>query len=201
MAGPVFSARVMRRFVEILAAEVGHETLAAVLSKSNLPDEWSEASYFAQFSSQQTAEFYAHLQLALRRYYGRGARGSLLRIGSRLWDRLLEDAAFGIKAQATFIKRLPKSLRRKPALELLAKILSVTPGDISIHNQDLDLLFIDHMSPTTFEQSEDEPICFVTLGLIRECLFWATAQEHDIEERTCRVLGAQQCEFQITIGG
>jgi predicted hydrocarbon binding protein len=24
---------------------------------------------------------------------------------------------------------------------------------------------------------------------------------HDIEERTCRAMGAQQCEFKVTIGG
>jgi predicted hydrocarbon binding protein len=201
MAHVVFPARIMRRFVETLSAEVGRETLTAVLAKSGLPEEWSRAAHFGALNDEQTAQFYARLQFALRKYYGRGARGILLRIGSKLWDRLLEDSAFGLKAQATLIRRLPKLLRRKPALDLLAKILSVTPGGISVHSQDLDLLFVDRISATTFEQADDEPICFVTLGLIRECLFWATGQEHDIEERTCRVLGAQQCEFKITIGG
>jgi len=201
MGQAVPGSRIMRRFVETLSMEIGQETLSAVLEKSGLPEEWSRASHFDAFSDPQTARFYSYLQLALRKYYGRGARGTLLRIGSRLWNRLLEDAAFGVKAQAAFIKRLPKSLRRKPALELLAKILSLNPGDVSIHTQDLDLLLVDHISPTTLEQVENEPICFVTLGLIRECLFWATGQEHDIEERACRALGAQQCEFRIAIGG
>ncbi len=201
MAQAVFPARIMRRFVETLSADVGHETLSAVLSKSGLPEEWSHAAHFGALNDEQTAQFYARLQFALRTYYGRGARGILLRICSKLWDGFLEDSTFGLKAQAILIRRLPKPLRRKPALELLAKILSATPGNISVHSQDLDLLFVDRVSATTFEQADDEPICFVTLGLIRECLFWATGQEHDIEERTCRVLGAQQCEFKITIGG
>jgi predicted hydrocarbon binding protein len=201
MAQAVFPARILSRFVETLSAEVGHETLSAVLLKSGLPKEWSDTSHFEMLGDEQTAHFYARLQFALRKYYGRGARGILLRIGSKLWDRLLDDSAFRLKAQAGLIRRLPRSLRRKPALELLARILSAEPGDISVHTLDLDLLFVDHTSPTALEQSDAEPICFVTLGLIRECLFSLTGLEHDIEERTCRVLGAQQCEFKITIGG
>jgi predicted hydrocarbon binding protein len=201
MAQTVFPARIMHRFVETLSLEIEQDTLSAVLAKSGLPEEWSDAAYFSGLNDEQAARFYAHLQFALRKYYGRGARGILLRIGSKLWERLLNDSAFGVKAQAAFIRRLPRSLRRKPALELLARIMSAAPGDIAIHTLDLDLLFVDHISPSTFEQSDAEPICFVTLGLIRECLFSITGQEHDIEERTCRVLGAQQCEFKISAGG
>jgi predicted hydrocarbon binding protein len=65
---------------------------------------------------------------------------------------------------------------------------------------DLDLLLADKTSPGTLGQNESEPICYVTLGLLRECLFWATGQEHDIEEISCRANGAQACEFKIIVG-
>jgi predicted hydrocarbon binding protein len=196
-----FPAGIMHSFVETLSAEVGQDTLSAVLVKAGLPVEWSDAAHFRSVDDEQAAQYYARLQSALRKYYGRGARGILLRIGSKLWERLLNDAALGVKAQAAFIRRLPRSLRRRPALELLARMLAAHPQDISVHTLDLDLLFVDHVSPTTIEQSDPEPICFVTLGLIRECVFSVTGQEHDIEERTCRVLGAAQCEFKISAGG
>ena len=106
-----------------------------------------------------------------------------------------------LKPKSKFIRGLPKSLRRKPALELLARIFSATPETITVHTLDLDLLLVDQASPTTIDQSDDAPICFVTFGLIRECLFWADGQVYDIEERACRALGARQCEFKITIGG
>jgi predicted hydrocarbon binding protein len=99
------------------------------------------------------------------------------------------------------IRGLPKSVRRKPALELLARILSAASGNITVHTLDLDLLLVDQASPTALNQTDDAPVCFVTFGLIRECLYWADGQEHDIEERACRAMGAQQCEFKITIGG
>lgn len=195
-----FPTRVMSRFVETLSAEIGHETLSAVLSKAGLPEEWARAAHFTGLDNTQAAQAYSRLQAALRSYYGRGARGILLRIGAKLWNRLLDDAGFGLKAQAAVIRKLPKTMRRKPALELLARFLSVASGSVAVHTQDLDLLFVDQTSPATIDQSDDAPICFVTFGLIRECLFWANGQEHDIEERACRALGARQCEFKITIG-
>jgi predicted hydrocarbon binding protein len=156
---------------------------------------------FANLNNEQSALAYARLQSALRAYYGRGARGILLRIGTKLWGHLLDDASFGIKAQAVVIRGLPKSLRRKQALDLLGKILSANKNDITTHTLDLDLLLVDSKSPTTLKQTDDTPVCFVTFGLIRECLFWAVGEEHDIEERACKVMGARQCEFKITIGG
>jgi predicted hydrocarbon binding protein len=92
-------------------------------------------------------------------------------------------------------------MRRKPALDLLGRMLSATPGDVTAHTHDLDLLFVDRTAPTTLDQVDAAPICFVTLGLVRECLFWADGQEHDIEETACRATGAGQCEFKVIIGG
>jgi predicted hydrocarbon binding protein len=197
----VFPSRVMSRFVETLGEEIGRDTLSAVLSNAGLPKEWAVPAHFSTKDDARAAQVYSRLQSALRTYYGRGARGTLLRIGSKLWNRLLDDSAFGIKAQAAFIRGLPKSMRRKPALELLARIFSAAPGSIKIHTLDLDLLLVDQSSPTTLDQSNNTPLCFVTLGLIRECLYWADGQEYDIEERACRALGAHQCEFKITTGG
>ncbi|HET7144469.1 MAG TPA: 4-vinyl reductase [Anaerolineales bacterium] len=200
MNGIKFSARILHRFVETLADELGQETFSAVISKAGLPKEWAHAAHFSALDDSNRAQAYSRLQSALRAYYGRGARGILMRIGAKLWDHLLDDSAFGLKAQAVFIRGIPKPLRRKPALELLSRFLSSAPGNITVHTLDLDLLLVDQTSPSTLDQSSDAPICFVTFGLIRECLFWANGQVYDIEERACRALGARQCEFKITIG-
>lgn len=201
MAAVEFPASVMRKFVETLSAELGQDTFSAVLSKAGLPKEWAQPAHFSALDNVRTAQAYARLQFALRTYYGRGARGILMRIGTKLWALLLDDASFGMKMQAAIVRGFPKVLRRKPALELLAKLLGAHPGDITLHTLDVDLLLVDHASPSTQAQTDDEPICFVTLGLIQECLFWAIGQVHDVEERACRALGGSQCEFKITIGG
>ena len=91
-------------------------------------------------------------------------------------------------------------MRFKPALEMLAKILSARAGDVTVHTLDLDWLFVDRISPTASGYREAAPICFVTQGLIRESLFWATDREFDIEEISCRAVGRKECEFKIITG-
>lgn len=195
-----FSSRILRRFAETIALELGADQFNAMLSLANLPAEWKTPDVFLKLNPYDSAHVYAALQTAMRTYFGRGARGVLLRVGQRLWHNLLDDAALGIKAQAAVVKRLPLASRRKPTLELLAKFMGAQSGDIAVHTLDMDLLFVDNASPSTHDQSEPGPICFVTQGLIRESLFWATGKNYDVEEIHCKAHGEHACEFKITGG-
>ncbi len=197
-----FSSRILRRFVETVAVELGADQFHAMLALSELPPEWATSQTFQKMNPTKSAETYAALQAAMRTYFGRGARGVLLRVGQRMWHLLLEDAALGGKAQAALIKRLPLSRRRKAILELLGRLIGAQPGDITVHSLDLDLLVVDHASPAAEGQHASRPICFVTQGLIRESLFWATGQNLDIEETSCKSVGggAKACEFKVVTG-
>ena len=194
-----FSSRILRRFVETLAMELGADPFDAMLALSKLPPEWARPGTFSRMNSVEAAKIYAALQAAIRTYYGRGARGVLLRVGQRLWNHLLDDAALGGKAQAALIKRLPRAARRKRTLELLSRWMEGQSGDITVHTLDLDLLLVDHASPATQGVRNAMPICFVTQGLIRESLFWGTGQGHDVEEISCKATGRDACEFRITV--
>lgn len=195
-----FSSRILRRFAETIALELGADQFSAMLSLANLPAEWKTPDAFLKLNPYDSAHVYAALQTAMRTYFGRGARGVLLRVGQRLWHNLLDDAALGIKAQAAVVKRLPLASRRKPTLELLAKFMGAQSGDIAVHTLDMDLLFVDNASPSTHDQSEPSPICFVTQGLLRESLFWATGKNYDVDEIHCKAQGEHACEFKITGG-
>jgi predicted hydrocarbon binding protein len=162
-----------------------------------LPPEWAKPQTFTKMSATTSAQTYSALQTAMRTYYGRGARGVLLRVGQRLWNLLLQDAALIGKAQAALIKRLPLSTRRKSVLELLARLMGAREGDIMVHTLDLDLLLVDNLSPTAEGQHAARPICFVTQGLIRESLVWATGQNVDVEETSCKAMGHTTCEFKV----
>lgn len=201
MSHAELSPLAMRKFAETLFAEIGKDTVYVILSKSGWPREKRSLEYFLALDAQQAPQVYAALQAALRTYYGRGARGTLMRLGAKLWEPLLNELPFATKAQAGLIRGLPKAMRRKPALEILAGLLGTKRGDVTVHSLDLDLLLVDSSSPAATGQKDDTPICYVTLGLIRECLYWATGEEHDIEERACKAMGSNQCEFKITIGG
>lgn len=194
------SSRFMFRFVQTLSVEIGAETYQGVFSNSGMSEGWRQPEFFMAMDETQAADAYARLQSALRAYYGRGARGILLRIGSKLWGPLQNDAPLQAKARSAVVRRLPMAARRKPALELLAGRLGVDGGGAAVHNEYPDLLFVDYASPGALNQNDGSPICFVTLGLIRECLYWATGEEHDIEEQHCKASGGQHCEFRIKLG-
>jgi predicted hydrocarbon binding protein len=197
---PKFSSHILSRFIETATVELGRDPFHTMLALSGLSGEWAQPEYFRTMDAVESAKAYASLQAAMRTYFGRGARGILLRVGQRLWHHLLEDAALGGKAQAVVIRRLPLHARRKQTLELLSRFLSAQPGDITLHTLDLDLLLADHASPTTYGIQDRQPVCFVTLGLIGESLYWATGQRCDLEETSCRARGENTCEFRITFG-
>lgn len=198
MSEPKFSGRILRRFVETIAKELGADQFNAILGLSKLPSEWSSSATFLKMDPMESANTYATLQAAIRAYYGRGARGVLVRVGQRLWNHLLDDAALVGKAQAALVKRLPLAARRKATLELLGRLIGSQSADVTVHTLDLDLLLVDHVSPATRGLPSSGPICFVTQGLIHESLVWATGQGHDVEEISCKATGKNTCEFKIT---
>ena len=200
MIEPRFSNRNLRRFIETLAIELGEDQFSAMLGLSKLPPEWADPDALIKLNTVESAKAYAALQAAMRSYFGRGARGVLLRVGERMWHKLLDDASIGNRGYATIIKRLPLTTRRKSTLELVARFLSAQPGDMTIHTLDLDLLLVDHASPTANGYSDSSPVCFVTQGVINESLTWATWQGHDVEEVACKARGDKNCEFKVTTG-
>jgi len=197
---PDFSPRLLRAFVQTVSAELGADNLSAVLEKAGLSLLLADPEAAARFNASAAGQAYAGLQQALRTYYGRGARGILLRVGGQFWKRLLDESPLTLKPRLALARGLASAARPKPALDLLARLLSAKSGDITVHTLDLDLLLVDHVSPAVDGQCGDEPICWVTLGLAREALYWAAAREYDITETSCRALGAQACEFHVKTG-
>lgn len=200
MSETKFSSRILRRFVETAAIELGTDQFNAMLALASLPAEWAKPQTFRKTNAVEAAKTYATLQAAMRTYYGRGARGVLLRVGERLWTLLLEDAALTGRTRAALVRRMPLPARHKSTLELLARLIAAQPGDITVHSLDLDLLLVDHVSPAAQDHYSATPICFVTQGLIRESLYWATGQQFDVEETCCKAMGQNTCEFKITAG-
>jgi bacteriochlorophyll 4-vinyl reductase len=192
-----FSPRILRAVVETISAELGSDNLAAVLEKAGLSVLLADGEAVARFDACAAAEAYAGLQQAMRAYFGRGARGILQRVGARLWPKLVELAPLTARPQIALVRALPASARVKPALGLLAKLLSAKSGDLTVHSIDPDLLLVDHSSPAARRQKENEPVCWLTVGLARECLRWAARREFDVAETSCCALGAGQCEFKI----
>ena len=192
--------RILKIFVATLETELGRDTLSAILVKADLPSELIDHRASSQLNGQQVGMAYASIQKALRVYYGRGARGTLLRIGRIVWQRLLESASIPERIYAQLIRIYPVRVRRLSVLNLLARFLRARSDGASVHTLDLDLMLVDYVSATTLGEAEGTPICFVTQGMVEEALFWATGHEHDVEEVSCKAAGADFCEFKVITG-
>ena len=86
MSDTKFSSRILRRFVETVAVELGTDQFNAMLALSNLPSEWAKPETFLKMDPTESAKTYASLQAALRTYYGRGARRCSSACGSTLME-------------------------------------------------------------------------------------------------------------------
>jgi len=195
---PEFSPRLLRAFALTLAEESGAGKLSIVMETAGFSARLADPEAGAALDAAAASQAYADIQKAVRAYYGRGARGILLRVGAQLWQRLLNDAPFTVRPQIALARGLATKDNPKPALDLAAKLFSTHPGDLTVHTLDRDLLLVDHPSHAATGQRDDEPLCWVTLGLAREALSWATGREYDVAEISCRALGAKQCEFKVT---
>ncbi len=196
-----FSHGILRQFIELIVQDVGAEKMALILAMASLPESLLEHQSLENANFPQAVETYASLQKALRMYYGRGARGLLLRSGHRLWESTINRVSIKEKAELWIARVLPATSRCKRAVEMVAGWLQVEEGSTSVHLLDVDLLLVDRGSAATRNQNDDEPICHVTLGLLQGALFWAARRDADVDEIACRAMGAPACEFKIRIGG
>lgn len=197
----ILSANLLAHFVEVLRQEVGADKWPLILAGVNLSPAMFEPENLSFLDGTGAADLFARAQQALRLFYGRGARGILIRVGFGLWERLNSSASFVERTELRVLRSLPAPARPRRALEVLAGRLREGGGTISVHSLDMDLLLADFSSPTTLGQAEQTPICYVTLGLIQGALVWATGREMDVEEVSCRAMGQPACEFKIKVGG
>ena len=191
----ISSARV-RRLLLAIQDVMGQSGLATVLRQAgiqrfaaSLPPDNNETALHA-------AE-YASLIQAIENYYGRGARGTLIRVGYASFDRLVATRRLTAAAYRLLFQVVPLRLRQQLALRWLAGEIAGRGGRVTLDAGDHRLTLVDHESDATVGRRRDSEICWVTLGEIQEALRWGTGREYDVRELTCRATGAPACRFEI----
>jgi predicted hydrocarbon binding protein len=186
----------LRYFMQAVESETGIYTLRMMLLNAGLDRYLEELPPRNRERVIQASKF-AALQKAIREYFGSGARGSLNRIGHLLWSKLLENASVTQRVKVVAARALPVLPRSRTALEYLAARMSEPDGKVSVHLLDKELIFVDTSSDSTYGQEDEQPVCWATLGAIQAALFWASGEEQDVEEISCRATGADSCKFRI----
>lgn len=196
-ADRVLPGHLSRCFLHAVAVEAGEYALLMMLHQTDLARFTTTDDRLAEPAQGLRASELAALQAAMREQYGRGARGMLNRVGEAAWLALRRDDSLGDKALRVLRRGLPRNLRVRQTLEELARHLRGSDGDVSVHLLDVDLYLVDRTSDSTLGQAADQPICWVTMGMIEAALWQVLGSDVDVEEVTCRAMGAEACKFRV----
>jgi predicted hydrocarbon binding protein len=137
---------------------------------------------------------YAALIQAIENYYGRGARGTLTRIGASAFKERVKSRPL-IRIFHTLVCRfLPRRQQQRWVLGWLARGMG---GQVTVEVNQRRFRLIDHTSAATLGRQRETEICWLTQGEIMEALQWATGHEHVVTEIACKAKGDPVCQFEI----
>jgi hypothetical protein len=143
-----------------------------------------------------TAEYAAMIQ-AIENYYGRGARGSLNRIGHAAFDQFLLSRRWQAGWYGLTFKFLPIQTRKHMALRFLADQLASPGQQIRVQREGRRLALLDYDGDACFGRTRDAEVCWEMLGEIQAALKWATGRDHDVTETACKAKGDAACRFDV----
>jgi len=175
--------------------EMGPHGLRLILKQAGLEEDYT---YMERYPA--AVGWYSHdcarLLHAVRLYYGMGARGTLIRMGRRIFQLYTTRHRLRSAGRRALYLLLPPSLRKAVALRDLAERMG-EPGSVTLQRENDVVWLVDRGSERTYGSSASAPSCWTAIGEIAECIMWATGQEPLVTEVNCRLTGAESCRFEI----
>lgn len=199
-SGLYYPNRIARAFLLATEEVMGKTGLNTVLSLAQLtpyldqlpPDNVSAQFDFAGLSA---------LSQALEELYGKsGGRGMALRIGRASFARGIKSfGALGGMADPAF-RRLPLEQRAEIGLTALATMFtSFSDQPSHLEMGDTHTLFVVEVSPFAWGRHSDKPVCHALVGIIQECLRWASnGREYLVQEVACSAMAGDHCIFRVS---
>jgi len=186
----------MRRFMLAVQDVMGRSGLTTILRQAALQHQAGNLPPDNYQTALHAVEYTALIQ-AIENYYGRGARGTLTRIGHAAFGQLRQSQKFKARLYQLAFRFLPVQQRKLMALRWLAREMAIPGGQVTVHLDDRHIAFVDRESDTTFGRTRDTEICWLTVGEIQEALKWATGTEYDVTEMSCKAKGDPACRFDV----
>ena len=144
----------------------------------------------------QAAEYAALLQ-AIENYYGRGGRGTLLRIGYAAFQHLVASRPVAAAGFQALLRLRPLPARQALVLRWLAREIAGPHGSMTVEQDVAGPTVVDRVGDGTYGRRRDTAICWLVLGEIQEALKWGTGVEYDVTEAACRAKGDEACRFAV----
>src|SRR5258706_2475996 len=189
------NARV-RRVMLAIQDVMGQSGLTTILRQASL-QRFAGALPAANGEPGLHAAEYAALMQAIENYYGRGARGTLTRVGYAAFNHLVTSRRLLAAGYRALFRFVPLQTRQLLALKWLARELAGRGGHVTVYLDDNRISLLDYDSDATVGRRRDSEICWETVGEIQEALKWGTDREYDVNERSCKAKGDPACRFEV----
>ncbi len=198
-SGLYYPNRLARYYFLAMQDVMGYSGLNMVLSlagQDNYIGHFPPDNLAAQFDFASMAA----IQQALEEMYGpRGGRGIALRIGRACFSQGMKNfgALAGMGDPA--FRALPREERCSLGLRALADIFTTFSDQRSnVMDDESGSHFVVEVSPMAWGRMADKPVCHALVGILQECLRWASnGHEYIVHETACRACGAEACVFSI----
>ena len=186
--------------LESLEEVMGKNGLHAILNLAGMtsyaerfpPDNLEKGFDFSELSA---------ISQALEGMYGpRAGRGLALRVGRASFSDVLRNfgALAGISDLGLAV--LPLQAKVRIGLNAFAKMfVQLTDAVTSVEERGSEFIWRTHKCPYCWgRHGEQEPVCYVTAGLLQESLRWVSGgHEFRVQETKCMAVGDDICEFAI----
>lgn len=198
-SGLFYPNRIARYFFQAMEDVMGQSGLNMLLNLAHLeryvggspPNNLAREFDFASMSA---------LMRALEDMYGpRGGRGMAMRIGRACFSQGIKNfgALAGIGDPA--FRALPLDERCRIGLQALAAVFNRFTDQLSSVEEDGETYrFIVANSPMAWGRSTDKPVCHALVGILQECMRWASnGHEYYVVETSCHACGNDHCVFTL----
>lgn len=138
----------------------------------------------------------ALLVAAIERFYGRGARGQLQRIGWAVFEQLIRSIQFRWQVLRLSKPFQNEQQRQQQVLRLLADYLGAPDGGVRVVQNGTRWDFFDGQADDCAGRGAKCPDSFLTVGLLRAALHWATGRNFDVIQLSNRAHGARESRFE-----
>ena len=175
---------------------LGPQGVQATLAASGI----SPAEGCASPAAALSGRCFPALQTALAAQYGAaGSVGILLRTGASYFNALLRIRGDQIGLLNLEHRLQPAAQRIRNGLEMLAAALSTEWGtSIQVSEEEQAWVWEDQACPWCRQLHADEPLCYLTAGMLREYLAWTSGGKfYPVLESECRAMGSKTCRYRI----
>ncbi len=142
---------------------------------------------------------YAKFNEAIEKFYWRGGKGMLQRIGRASFQYGIKEQSALMGVAGVGLKLMPQRGRIKFILNGMVNALKKTNAQVDawVEEDGEKIAYCESTCGICLGRHSDQPICHLYVGSISEAVRWATDLEYAVRETHCIAKGDAYCRFEV----